>query len=60
MEWKVSPAWRWVLGIAALFMVAAGFGLYVLGSHLTPIVKNRALDMPVSYTHLTLPTILRV
>lgn len=41
----ISPAWRWVLGVAALVVVALGIGLYVLGSHLAPIVKARALDM---------------
>jgi hypothetical protein len=42
---KISPVWRWVLGITALVVVVLGIGLYVLGSHLTPIVRNRALDM---------------
>jgi hypothetical protein len=42
---RLSPFWRWVLGIAAFLVVGLGIGLYVLGSHLTPIVRNRALDM---------------
>jgi hypothetical protein len=42
---SISPAWRWVLGITAVVVVGLGIGVYVLGSHLTPIVRNRALDM---------------
>jgi len=42
---KISPVWRWVLGIGALLLVALGIGVYVLGSHLTPIVRAKALDM---------------
>jgi hypothetical protein len=34
-----------VLWIAAAMLVAVGVGLYVVGTHLTPIVRNRALDM---------------
>jgi hypothetical protein len=42
---RLSSLWRWVLGIAAFLIVVLGIGLYMLGSHLTPIVRNRALDM---------------
>lgn len=42
---KISPVWRWVLSIAALLLVALGIGLYFLSSHLTPIVRAKALDM---------------
>jgi hypothetical protein len=42
---KISPVWRWVLSIAALLLVALGVGLYFLSSHLTPIVRAKALDM---------------
>jgi hypothetical protein len=42
---NISPVWRWVLGIVALLLVGLGIGLYVLASHLNPIVRARALDM---------------
>jgi hypothetical protein len=44
-EVRISRGWRWGLGIAGFLVVALGVGLYILASHLTPIVKNRALDM---------------
>jgi hypothetical protein len=42
---NLSPAWRIVLGIAATVVVLVGIGVYLLASHLTPIVRSRALDM---------------
>ena len=42
---NISPVWRWVLGIVALLLVGLGIGLYVMASHLNPIVRARALDM---------------
>ena len=42
---NISPVWRWVLGTVALLLVGLGIGLYVVASHLNPIVRARALDM---------------
>lgn len=40
-----NPKWHLVLGIAFVLMLILGIGLYVLGSHLTPIVRARAIEM---------------
>ncbi|MGC2196124.1 MAG: AsmA-like C-terminal region-containing protein [Terriglobales bacterium] len=40
-----NPVWRYVLWIVAAVIVALGVGLYAAGTRLTPIVRNRALDM---------------
>jgi hypothetical protein len=41
----ISPLWRVVLWITAGLVIALGIGVYVMATHLTPIVRNRALDM---------------
>ncbi len=37
--------WRWLLWIAAALVIVAGIGMAVIATHLTPIVRARALDM---------------
>ena len=52
---RVLAATAAMLCIAALLLV-----LSVVQSHTAAAVRNRDGFRPVSYTHLTLPTILRV
>jgi hypothetical protein len=40
-----SRVWRYVLGVAGLLVVVGGIGIAILSTHLTPIVRGRALDM---------------
>ena len=37
--------WRYVLGIALILVVIAGLTAAIFARHLTPIVRQRALDM---------------
>ena len=46
MAWLTnSPVWRVVLWSTAGLIIVLGIGMYVMATHLTPIVRNRALDM---------------
>src|SRR5215475_5134235 len=45
MGLTISPVWRWVLGLAALLLLALGIASYFMATHLTPIVRAKALDM---------------
>lgn len=40
-----NPVWRRVLWVVVLEVALLSIGLAVIGSHLTPIVSNRALEM---------------
>ena len=42
------------------YLCSSGFPLEVCADKLSPFRESRSAPMPVSYTHLTLPTILRV
>ena len=45
MDKGSNPTWRLMLGIGVVLMLSLGIGFYVLGSHLTPIVRARAIEM---------------
>jgi AsmA-like C-terminal region len=40
-----NPIWRYALLIALALVVVVGFGMVFLGSHLTPMVRQRAIEM---------------
>jgi len=42
---ELNPVWRRLLWVAAGLLVLLGIGMAILASHLTPIVRARALDM---------------
>ena len=53
---SVFGVWNEVLGMVYYTALIAVYGLGIAGLHLLP----QGVLLPVSYTHLTLPTILRV
>ena len=52
----IGSLWQWM--VVVLFLVAMGLAISPIGR--LRLGGNEARPSPVSYTHLTLPTILRV
>ena len=50
----------WLAGCSAESNVKKGDKFYAIGEYFEAAAEYRKAYMPVSYTHLTLPTILRV
>ena len=57
---NVSPLIKPLYNIDPVFNVATALPSYVLSEAVIPDTVNALAVMSVSYTHLTLPTILRV